>query len=58
MIEYFKMLEQLSQALPENDTFKEMNSYIKRRYNEEIEMIRAGDNKEIEKRYQRYMDYA
>jgi len=58
VIEYFKMLEQLSQALPNNDTFKEMNSYIKRRYNEEIEMIRAGDNKEIEKRYQRYMDYA
>ena len=52
------MLEQLSQSFPDNDSFKEMNSYIKRRYNEEIEMIKAGDNKEIEKRYQRYMDYA
>ena len=58
VIEYFKILAQLSQSFPDNDSFKEMNSYIKRRYSEEIEMIRAGDNKEIEKRYQRYMDYA
>ena len=58
VIEYFKMLEQLSLSFPENDTFKEMNSYLKRRYDEEIKMIKEGKNKEIEKRFQRYMDYS
>ena len=58
VIEYFKILEQLSQSFPDNDLFKEMNSYIKRRYDNEIEIIREGKNKEIEKRFQRYLDYA
>ena len=58
VIEYFKILKQLSQSFPDNDLFKEMNSYIKRRYDNEIEIIREGKNKEIEKRFQRYLDYA
>ena len=57
VIEYFKILDPLSQSFPKNDSFNEMNSYIQRRYNEEIELIRDGKNKEIEKKFQRYVDY-
>ena len=58
VIEYLNILEPLFEAFPDNDTFKEMNSYIKNRYDEEIELIRTGNNKEIEKRFQRYLDYS
>ncbi len=57
VLEYFKLLDPLFDSLPQTNEFKEMNDYIKRKKENVIEQIMAGKNKEIEKRYERYIDY-
>lgn len=54
--EYFEMLEPVYAAY-HGEEFSEIISYIKRRRAEEVEKIIDGRNKEIEKRYDRYVDY-
>ena len=39
------------------ESLDDINSYIKNRLENEIQRIQQGENKEIEKRYQRYIDY-
>ena len=56
VIEYFQMLEPLLDSLKGKE-FEEMNRYIEHRNNSEIEKIKNGENKEVEKRYARYVDY-
>ena len=56
VIEYFQMLEPLLGSLKGKE-FEEMNRYIELRRNSEIERIKNGENKEVEKRYARYVDY-
>lgn len=56
VIEYFQMLEPLLDSLKGKE-FEEMNRYIEQRRNSEIEKIKNGENKEVEKRYARYVDY-
>ena len=51
------MLDPLFDSLPQTNEFKEMNDYINRRKENMIEKIMAGKNEEIEKRYERYIDY-
>ena len=57
VLEYFEVLEPLFEMYPNDDKFKEMNEYISWRKNQEKEKIINGTNKEIEKRYDRYVDY-
>ena len=57
VLEYFELLEPLFEEYPNDEKFKEMVDYINWRKNEEKEKIKNGDNKEIEKRYDRYVDY-
>jgi len=57
VIEYFTMLNPLYESYPESENFVEIIKYIKRRQSEEIEKIIQGKNPEIEKRYDRYVDY-
>lgn len=57
VIEYFDMLLPLFDSYSTKNGFEEMTSYIKRRRKIEIERITNGENKEIEKRYDRYVDY-
>ena len=57
VIEYFEMISPVFEAYPEEDDFKDMIEYIRRRKAEEIEKIKKGTNKEVEKRYDRYVDY-
>ena len=57
VIEYFEMLSPVFESYPENGDFKEMKEYIRRRKAQEIEKIQNGTNKEVEKRYDRYIDY-
>ena len=57
VIEYFEMLEPLFFSYPKNEKFDEIISYIKKRKEMEIEKIKKGLNSEIEKRYERYLDY-
>ena len=57
VIEYFNMLKPLLESYPASDKFTEISKYIQWRKSEEIEKIRHGNNPEIEKRYDRYIDY-
>ena len=57
VIEFFLTLEPLFESFNGDDSLDEINSYINNRLKNEIEQIRLGENKEIEKRYQRYVDY-
>lgn len=57
VVEYLEMLEPLFDSYPKGENFNEMREYIKRREKEEVEKILAGNNKEVEKRIDRYLDY-
>ena len=57
VIEYFNLLNPLFDTYPRSNDFSELTNYIKRRKNEEIEKIIQGKNPEVEKRYNRYVDY-
>jgi len=57
VVEYVKFLENLMDSYPRSDNFHEITLFTKKRYNEEIEKILEGKNLEIEKRFDRYMDY-
>lgn len=57
VVEYYKMLEPLVKAYPQDENFKEMVIHIRNRHNQEIERILAGKNDEIELRFKRYVEY-
>ena len=57
VIEYLNMLKPIFESYPDSDKFADMTKYIQRRESEEIDKIRQGKNPEIEKRYDRYIDY-
>ena len=57
VVEYFKMIEPITNAFPANENFTEMTAYIKDKHADEIRRILTGNNSEIEKRYKRYIDY-
>lgn len=54
-VEYFKMLDVLFDSYPHDLT--DIKKYIKFRRESEIKNILSGSNKEVEKRYDRYIDY-
>jgi hypothetical protein len=56
-VEFFGIVEGLEKSYPSEERFADITSYMKRRYMEETEKILQGKNPEIEKRYQRYIDY-
>jgi hypothetical protein len=56
-VEYFDLIENLDEIYPKEDKFSEIKSYIKIRHKDEVEKIIQGKNPEIEKRYERYVDY-
>ena len=55
--EYFKKLLPLFESYPKSEKFVDIKKYIMKRKKEEIEKIINGKNPEIEKRYERYIDY-
>ena len=57
VIEYIEMLEPIFESNSGNEKFDDINKYIKWRKKTEIEKITNGLNKEVEKRYDRYVDY-
>ena len=57
VVEYFKMLEHLLEVYPKSENFKEIIGYINNRNAQELEKITKGKNPEVEKRYDRYVDY-
>ena len=56
-LEYFEKAESLFRIFPEEAEFEAINKYIEWRKKEEYEKIRSGGNKEVETRYDRYIDY-
>ena len=56
-IEYLRLVEPVFESYPKEEEFAEIIKYIEFRKNEEYEKIKAGENKEIETRYDRYVDY-
>ena len=57
VIEYMVMIRPVYEAYEGTAGFEEISAYIRRRVDAEIARIRRGDNREIEKRYDRYIDY-
>ena len=57
VLEYFELLNPLFDSYSKFDGLKDISKYVKQRQNSEIEKIKQGLNKEIEKRYDRYVDY-
>jgi len=57
VVEYFKIMEPVFESYNEDEKFSEMIKYIQQRKQEECEKIIVGLNKEVEKRYDRYVDY-
>lgn len=57
VLEYFDLLNPLFDSFQNSPALEDMIEYIKLRKNHEIKKIKDGKNKEIEKRYERYIDY-
>jgi hypothetical protein len=55
--EYFKKIEPVLNSYPNDKKFEGIQKYIEVRKNEEIQKITDGLNKEVERRYDRYVDY-
>ena len=56
-IEYFRKIEPVFDSYPKEEKFQAIQKYIEFRRNEEIQKIKDGSNGEVEKRYDRYVDY-
>ena len=56
-VEYFSKIVPLLESFEGDDKFSDINDYMKNRFESEKELIMKGENKEVEKRYQRYLDY-
>jgi len=54
---YFKTIEPIFESFPKEEKFQEIQKYIEFRKNDEIQKILKGLNNEVEKRYDRYVDY-
>jgi len=56
-VEYFKMIGAIFESYPKEEKFEAIQKYIDFRKNDEIQKITDGLNQEVEKRYERYVDY-
>ena len=56
-LEYLKLSEPILNSYPNEEEFSEIRKYIDNRKNAEYRKIESGENNEIEKRYDRYVDY-
>ena len=50
-------MEPIFEIYPKEEDFEAIRKYIEFRKKQEYEKIISGENKEIEKRYERYVDY-
>ena len=58
VLEYLQCIEPLFDSYPKESTqFEAINQYIAMRREREYDAIMSGSNKEVEKRYDRYVDY-
>ncbi len=57
VLEYLKMIEPVFDSYPKEEECAAICKYIEFRKNDAYEKIKSGENKEIEIRYDRYVDY-
>jgi hypothetical protein len=57
VLEYLKMIVPVFESYPEDEKFSDITQYIVHRKKEEFKKIISGLNPEVEKRYDRYVDY-
>lgn len=57
VLEYLKMMEPVFESYKTEKELTEIIKYIESRKKEEYQKIISGTNIEVEKRYNRYMDY-
>ncbi len=57
VLEYLKMIVPVFESYPEDKKFSDITKYIDHRKKEEFKKIISGLNPEVEKRYDRYVDY-
>lgn len=57
VLEYFELLNPLFESFSKSNGLEDISKYVKLRRDSEIKKIMQGLNKEIEKRYDRYVDY-
>jgi hypothetical protein len=55
--EYLQLVEPVFNSYPKEEEFTEICKYIEFRKNEAYRKIKSGESKEIEVRYDRYVDY-
>ena len=53
----FSKMESLMKSFEGKNEFKDINQYMQNRFEDEKKLIMSGENSEVEKRYQRYLDY-
>ena len=56
-IEYFNRIEPLMKSFGTKKEFEDINQYMQNRFENEKKLIIKGENTEVEKRHQRYLDY-
>lgn len=56
-LEFLRKIEPVFESYPKEEEFLDIIKYIEFRKNQEYEKIRSGKNKEVETRYDRYVDY-
>ncbi|MDH3678081.1 MAG: hypothetical protein OEQ12_07260 [Nitrosopumilus sp.] len=56
-IEYFKIIEPVFDSFPKEEKFEAIQKYIDFRRKDEVQKIIDGLNPEVERRYDRYVDY-
>ena len=56
-IEYLRLAEPVFNSYPKDEEFADICKYIEFRKKEEYRKIKDGESKEIEVRYDRYVDY-
>jgi len=57
VLEYFKMIQPVFGSYPKDEEFAAICKYIELRKTDAYEKIISGENEEVEKRYDRYVDY-
>ena len=56
-VTYFEAACRALDMFPQDERFKAINKYVEGRTRREISDIVEGHNREVEKRYERYLDY-
>lgn len=57
VLDYLKMMEPVFESYKTDEKLSEIVKYIESRKQEEYQKILSGINTEVEKRYDRYIDY-